>query len=221
MSDIETTIYDEAVTLLPERALFWQRTKTLFIADTHWGKAATFRASAIPVPDGGLTADLKRLSGALTRTHAEKLIVLGDLIHAEAGNRPELHRAVATWRAHHRDLKMFLIRGNHDRRAGDPPPEWDMRVLNGPTRGPNFVLMHEPVAPDSGYGLAGHLHPAVQLTGRGRQRLRLPCFWFGERIGVLPAFASFTGSATIAPGANDQVYVVTERAVLKCGRNGE
>jgi metallophosphoesterase superfamily enzyme len=43
------------------------------------------------------------------------------------------------------------------------------------------------------YVLAGHLHPGVVLGGRAHDRLRLPCFHFGPRSGVLPAFGEFTG----------------------------
>jgi metallophosphoesterase superfamily enzyme len=65
-----------------------------------------------------------------------------------------------------------------------------------------------------GYALAGHIHPAVRLTERGGQSLRLPCFWFGARVGVLPAFGAFTGSARVRPRAGDQVFVVADGEVI-------
>jgi metallophosphoesterase superfamily enzyme len=46
----------------------------------------------------------------------------------------------------------------------------------------------------SGFGLAGHLHPAVHLGGRGGDRLRRPCFLhFADGL-VLPAFGRWTGA---------------------------
>jgi hypothetical protein len=54
----------------------------------------------------------------------------------------------------------------------------------------------------------------VTLTGAGRQRLRLPCFFLGERVGVLPAFGGFTGTAVLKPTARDRVYVVADDEVL-------
>ena len=61
--------------------------------------------------------------------------------------------------------------------------------------------------------LAGHLHPCVSLAGRGFDHLRLPCFWLGDDVGVLPAFGAFTGMQAIAPGATDRVFAVADGAL--------
>lgn len=53
--------------------------------------------------------------------------------------------------------------------------------------------------------LAGHLHPGVVL---GREQLRLPCYWFGPRVGVLPAFGDSTGATAVAAGPYDRVIAV-------------
>ena len=214
MNDYIFKIQDETPHLLPERAVYWPRTQTLFIADPHFGKTATFRAHAIPLPEGDMAADLARLTQALQRTAAKQLIVLGDLLHAARGRDETVLNTFMTWRAQHMDLRIFLVRGNHDRSAGDPPEDWGIQIVNGPTPGPYFVLSHEPLEPETGYALAGHIHPAVQLTGKGRQSLKLPCFWFGAHCGVLPAFADFTGGALIKPQVGDQIFVLTETQVM-------
>lgn len=210
----ELQIADETLQLLPERALFWPRTQTLFIADPHLGKAATFRAHAIPLPEGNTAADLQRLGQAIDRTGATKLIILGDLFHTVRGRDEAVMNAMTAWRAQYAHLAIYLVRGNHDRHAGDPPPDWRIAVCDGPTPGPYWVLTHEPHEPAQGYALAGHLHPAVQLTGKGRQSLKLPCFWFGEKCGVLPAFGAFIDHGTIRPQRGDRVFVVAEDKVL-------
>ena len=210
----ELTIANETLHLLPERALYWGRAKTLFISDPHFGKAATFRAHAIPLPAGTTEAELQRLTQAIERTGAQKLIILGDLLHAAKGREGALLAAVREWRAKQADLAIYLVRGNHDRHAGDPPADWQMEMVDGPTPGPFWVLNHEPLEPENGYALVGHLHPAVQLTGKGRQSLKLPCFWFGAKCGVLPAFSAFVDHGTIQPRQGEQVFVVTENQVL-------
>ena len=58
-----------------------------------------------------------------------------------------------------------------------------------------FVLAHHPEPSASGYVLAGHLHPGVRLAGPGDLRATLPCFWFADRVGVLPVCGEFTGLA--------------------------
>ena len=49
---------------------------------------------------------------------------------------------------------------------------------------------------------------------RGRQRLKLPAFWFGPRVGVLPAFGEFTGGAVVSPRPGDRVFVVAGDQVV-------
>ena len=76
-----------------------------------------------------------------------------------------------------------------------------------------LALCHHPQPRTGAYVLAGHLHPCVVLGGRAHQRLRLPCFHFGQHVGVLPAFGAFTGMHAIRPGPGEQVYVVGDDMV--------
>lgn len=57
------------------------------------------------------------------------------------------------------------------------------------------------------YLLSGHRHPGVTL-GRGRDAATFPCFHLGPRAGVLPAFGSFTGTAAVRLGADDEAWVI-------------
>lgn len=213
-TELSIKLAGEEVTLLAERAMYWPRTSTLFIADTHWGKDAAFRASAIAVPGGTLPDDLARLDAALKQTGARRLIVLGDLLHAKKGRAPCTLDTIKAWRAAHADLDIVLVRGNHDQGAGDPPDEWEFECVDAPYHLAPFVLHHEPQQASQGYALAGHIHPAVNLSGAGRQSVKLPCFWFGRRVGVLPAFGSFTGCAAIRACQGDKVFVIAEGEVI-------
>jgi uncharacterized protein len=218
MSDAEVRLGGEEVVLLAERALFWPRAATLVAADFHWGKAATFRAAGIPVPVGATSDDLARLDAALFRTCARRLVVLGDLFHAKAGRiAAQTLAELRRWRSLRDELEIMLVRGNHDRHAGDPPDDLRINCVNAPAFVPPFVLRHEPAPSDGGYTLAGHLHPAIVLAGPGLQRERLPCFWLTPRGAVLPAFGSFTGFASVVPGPEDQIFVVAEQDVIAVG----
>src|SRR5258708_8933957 len=112
--------------------MYWPRAETLFVADTHWGKDATFRAAAIAVPGGTLRDDLDRLGIAIGRTGARRLIVLGDLLHAKKGRAPCTLDTIKAWRACHTDLDVLLVRANHDQRAGDPPHECRFHCAHSP-----------------------------------------------------------------------------------------
>ncbi|HEX2191475.1 MAG TPA: ligase-associated DNA damage response endonuclease PdeM [Longimicrobiaceae bacterium] len=215
MSDAVVELRGERLRLLPERAAFWEGTGTLLAADLHWGKAAAFRASGVAVPGGGTADDLARLSGALERTGARRLVLLGDLFHARAGRTAAVLDAARAWRARHPAVEVVLVPGNHDRHAGPPPPGLELRVVPEGTAEPPFVLAHHPEPSAAGYVLAGHLHPGVVLRGAARMRQRLPCFWLGAEVGVLPAFGGFTGLAEVRPRGGDRVWVVAGEEVVE------
>jgi DNA ligase-associated metallophosphoesterase len=195
----------------PDRTLFWADERTLVLADPHFGKADTFRAFGIPVP-GGADEPLIRLEKAVGETKAERLIVLGDFWHARPGRTDELMGRLERWKADHPALAVELVRGNHDR-AGPPPPGWG--DWHTELHDPPFVFAHYPEPSAGGYTLAGHLHPGVSLFGRGKQRLRLPAFRFGRRVGVLPAFGGFTGLAADVPRPGERVFAVADGSVVE------
>jgi metallophosphoesterase superfamily enzyme len=58
------------------------------------------------------------------------------------------------------------------------------------------------------------VHPGVRLHGAGRERARLPCFWFGPDGAVLPAFGEFTGLADVQADARDRIWVTTGEEVI-------
>jgi len=200
---VETRLGGERVVLFAERALFWPREATLFVADVHLGKAAAFRAGGVPVPRGATAADLARLSQLVARTSARRLVVLGDFLHAAAGRVPALDAAFARFRNAHPDISITVVRGNHDANAGDPPRHWRVDVVAEPHPAPPFLLCHEPARPRTGFALCGHVHPGVLLTGPAYDSVRLPCFVLGRRHAVLPAFGRLTGLALVAPEAGD------------------
>jgi len=212
--DVWASVAGEQLRLLCERAVFWERTRTLFVADPHFGKAAAFRAAGVLVPRGTTGETLSRLDTALDRTGAERIVFLGDFLHAREGRAPETLAAINDWRARWSRLAMLLVRGNHDKRAGDPPRELDMRCENAPVIEAPFVFAHHPIRSDAGYVLSGHVHPGARLSGPGRQHTRLPCFGFGSEIAVLPAFGEFTGLADIDASPGDRVWVVADGEVI-------
>lgn len=213
-SPLDVTIAGEALTLCPERAAYWIRARTLLIADPHWGKAAAFRAGAIPVPRGTTSEGLSRLDTLIERTRAERLIVLGDFLHARSGRSAQTIRTLSAWRERHSQLALVLVRGNHDRHAGDPWPELAVESVDAPLVEGPFSFVHHPVRRDDGYVVSGHLHPGVRLAGQGGLRATLPCFWFSANCAVLPAFGAFTGLAPISPSREDRVFAIADGEVV-------
>lgn len=219
--------------LHPSGAVWLPDVSALLVADLHFGKAASFRRLGVPVPEastGGtlqqlltLLDDLPRLPPPSRPTAPVQLVVLGDLLHAARGRSREMLSAVEAalpgMRGHPAapGLALHLVRGNHDAAAGDPPPHWGVALHDEPWRLGPWALCHEPQTVAGAYALAGHWHPCTVLRGPARQRLRLPCFWFGDPlahpVGVLPAFGDFTGMHPIDPRQGDRIWAVGGDAV--------
>jgi DNA ligase-associated metallophosphoesterase len=200
------------LTLLAEKAAFIAASRTLLIADAHIGKAVSFRALGVPVPRGTTTETLAALSALVDRTGARRVVFLGDFLHSARAHAAATLAAVAAWRASQRALELILVRGNHDDRAGDPPSSLGIRVVDEPLHLDGFALCHHPRPVPGAYVLAGHLHPCVGV-GRAWDHLRLPCFWLGDAIGVLPAFGAFTGMHAIRPAERDRVFAIADETV--------
>ncbi|MBI1355468.1 MAG: ligase-associated DNA damage response endonuclease PdeM [Acidobacteria bacterium] len=205
----------ERVELLAGRALWRPAASTLLIADPHWGKAATLRHANLPIPPGSTTDDLRRLSELLVSTRAERLVILGDLLHAKQGRHPETIAAVEAWRRNHAELTVALVRGNHDLRAGDPPATWRMECHDEPLRDGPFALRHVPGPEPGAYVLAGHLHPKARLWGPAGEVLKLHCFRIGPASAVLPAFSGLADGGLFQPRPDERVFVIAEDEVVE------
>lgn len=201
------------VELLPERALFWKEAGLLAVADLHWGKPESFQQHGIPLPTGVLEDDLARLSQALRVTQAQRLLLVGDLVHSRRGITPAVTERITAWRAGH-DVEMVLVRGNHDRHLKLLPPEWRMDVLEEHADEGPFRFSHHPEPATGRYSWAGHLHPVLRLSS-GADRLRLPCFHLGPSVGILPAFSAFTGGLDMKRREGERVFVIAGEAVVE------
>ena len=222
-SDGSLTIrwHGELVALLPQRAAYWARTRSLIIADPHFGKAASFRSAGIPVPGGTTASDLDRLSTVLHATGAARLIVLGDLLHARSGRAESTFRAISQWREAHALLEVVIVRGNHDKHAGDPPEDWRFRCVDGPLHELPLAFAHEPRAMRGAGVLAGHVHPGAALHDAAGLTMRVPCFLLRSDHAVLPAFGTFTGLHPVRPrrGSRDRIFAIGPGSVVEIPRS--
>jgi len=218
---ITITLQQHDLHLLPGRAVWRPKTRTLYVADLHIGKTSAFAKGGIPlsaqVLERTTVNDLARLSSLMLATGALRLIILGDLLHATAGRDPRTLALLSGWRNAHVSVEVLLIRGNHDHAAGDPPDSSGIRCVDAPFDDDGLTLLHYPTDPPTCTPtLAGHLHPAVKLSAAGGgDQARVACFWVSGGQIVLPAFGGFTGAASIAPRPGDRVFAVADDAVCE------
>ena len=213
-ASVELRCCDETLLLHPGRVLYWPARKTLFTADIHAGKEHAFARSGIPIP-GGISEDtLDLLMQLVDSCGAERLVVLGDLLHT-------IPSAEESWQAHlyrllesKAELDLQVIIGNHDslkaRHKIQLPLNWYSDIVEPP-----FVFRHQPQPDERGYVLAGHIHPVWQLSAGKRNRITAPVFWFQEHIAVLPSFGLFTGGFRVRRQHNDRLFMVGKDCVIE------
>ncbi len=217
MNDVTVEHGGQELRLNRERAVFWSSCSTLLVSDVHLGKESVFGRHGLAIPDGATSRDLDRLAELVACYRAERLVVLGDLVHATPSGDAQWPQLLSSWLTKHSELSVAVVAGNHDRRAArealDRRIEWHVAPLVEPP----FVFAHETgdALDGSGYALTGHLHPVVRLGDRRGDRLRCPVFWFRDDHAVLPAFGTFTGGYAVRPAAADRVFAVGPDDVLE------
>lgn len=173
-------------------ALWLPEERTLVVADLHLEKGSSYAARGVMLPPYDSTATLAALAAAIRRHQPARVIALGDSFHdrdAESRLAPE---TVAALRLMQQGRDWLWITGNHDpaisRAMGGESA--DSLVLAGVT------LRHEPSASESGYEIAGHLHPAAKVRMRGRA-VRRRCFALSARRCVMPAMGAYAGGLNL------------------------
>jgi len=214
-SELPLELFDERVVLRGDRSLYWPRRRWLIVADVHVGKVHSLRRDGVALPDAVFEDDLRRLGAAVRTSGAERLVILGDLVHDAHGLTPAVIDRVGAWRAM-LDVELVLVPGNHDRRVDELPPAWrvlqdDDVMVDGP-----FRFSHDR-SPGTEFNWHGHVHPSASLRG-WRDHVRLPCFVVGRNTGILPAFSALTGGGSYWHVDDANVYVIAEGHVLHSPR---
>ncbi len=212
LSEIQIEIRGSKLRLLPEKAAFLEAENALLIADLHLGKINHFRMAGIPLPSKANDENLERLINLLNQTNPSQTVFLGDLFHSYYNHEWEVLGQVLS---HYKQCAFYLVRGNHDIMSELQYQRHNIKVHEQMILG-SLLLTHELTSQidERYYNISGHLHPGIRLQGKGKQAVTLPCFYFGENQGLLPAFGSFTGLARVKAERASKIYVITDKKVL-------
>jgi len=205
-------VAEEKFELHPLKAIYWKKENTLIISDLHLGKAKHFVKAGIALPAKALEKkNLEHLNILTNHYQPSKIIFLGDLFHSvynKAWDR------FCEYTSKFPAIEFILVEGNHDFLEEKKYEEAKLRVVAELVLKP-FIFTHEPLeSQEAFYNLAGHIHPGVRLIGPAKQSNRFPCFYFGKKGGLLPAFGAFTGLMILSPKKKDQVFIVSEDEVI-------
>ncbi|MES3019126.1 MAG: ligase-associated DNA damage response endonuclease PdeM [Bacteroidota bacterium] len=205
----------QTLLLLPEKAIFWKEERILIIADIHLGKVGHFRKAGIGIPKQMEQDDLALISDLIHEYNPAKIIFLGDLFHSDMNNDWDW---LVMWRSMFKKIEMILVLGNHDILNNKFYIDLNFELHDTLNVGP-FLFSHEPLKTKAlvenvAYVICGHIHPGVTLKGSARQMLTLPCFHFGAKQAIIPAFGKFTGKVCVKNIKGDKVFAVVKNKVI-------
>jgi DNA ligase-associated metallophosphoesterase len=208
------TIRDEELILAKERAIFLPQQQLLAISDLHLGKAAHFRKAGLQVPSTIAQSDLTRLGILLERFKPKTLLINGDMFHNDLNTDVD---DFERWKVQYSSLKFVLVKGNHDKLEEKHYEKLGIEIHEPSYCTPNFCFIHDALKCQEKnlYPISGHIHPGITVVGKAKQRLKFPCFYFGNDYAIMPAFSAFTGLSLVKPKANEQVYAITPTKVVK------
>ncbi|MEQ8583179.1 MAG: ligase-associated DNA damage response endonuclease PdeM [Marinoscillum sp.] len=199
----------QSLVLSCDRSIFWEDHSALVVSDLHLGKAGHFRKHGIPVPSQIHISDLQRVNSLIERYRPQRILFLGDLFHSDQN---EEWQDFTHWSNFHSNLEQILILGNHDILDHAQYERTKVQLCEEYLHGP-FEFTHE-TRQSKAYNISGHIHPSIRLSGLARQGVTLPCFYFGQDHGLLPAFGEFTGNHPIRAKAGDQVFAIGEDLLI-------
>ena len=208
------TILNNTFLLSAERCIFWQEKKILIVSDLHLGKTGHFRKSGIAIPQAVFKEDMQRLVTQIQIFKPQQLIIIGDMFHSDANKE---HDFFLKWRDDFSGLPIHLVKGNHDILKKEWYTIANITMHTCEYVIENFVFVHDVVdctIPERDYIFSGHIHPAITISGVGKQALRFPCFYFGKQYAVLPAFGKFTGTYAIEARAGDSVFALVKQTIM-------
>ena len=207
-------IKGEELWFLPEKAIYWQKERTLILADWHLGKTEHFRKEGVYAPKNLVQADLEQMAKVIGLYEPLQIIIAGDLFHSR---RNEAWRDFSDFVERYSSIKWVLVKGNHDILPSSTYLNCGLEVHQEFLDLEPFMIQHYPEGEgktSSNYVVSGHIHPAVSI-GKGKiSRAILPCFHLRTTGLTLPAFGLFTGLETIYASKEDEVIGIAGTALM-------
>lgn len=179
----------EIFTVTNQRTLFWEKQKALVLSDIHVGKSAHFRKNGIAMPQNVLQNDLKRLSSLIAHYNPEKILIVGDLLHAGSNSEVDFF---CRWKENYNRTEFHLITGNHDRISRVVAEQLCLTSQEPVAEFGSLIFSHDCIPDHPKFQINGHIHPGIVLQNAVR-KIRLPAFACTEKQLILPAFSEFTG----------------------------
>lgn len=147
--------------------------------------------------------------------HPKRLIAVGDLFHSADNLELQLFSKI---RAGFPKMNLILVKGNHDVLEKSWYEKNNIELANGNYCLSEFNFVHDPLdipKDNQSFYFSGHLHPAISISGIGKQSLSFPCYYFTENSAILPAFSKFSGTAKVKKKKNNRIIAIVEHSLIE------
>jgi|TARA_B110000879_G_C11001032_1_gene443044 DNA ligase-associated metallophosphoesterase len=207
MKSICKTIHNQTFTFDYRKVVFWEEASILILSDVHIGKITHFRKNGISLPSSPSVNNLNSLKSAIEDYHPKEVVFLGDLFHSDYNLEWEQWLLFFKFS----NLSFKLIIGNHD--SINFKIE-NLSILKYWNKHP-FHFSHYPVKDLEIFNLCGHIHPSFVLRGKGRQKIKLPCFYISTNQLIFPSFGAFTGTHIIhLKKSADEIILISKNGLF-------
>ncbi|MBV6656146.1 MAG: ligase-associated DNA damage response endonuclease PdeM [Devosiaceae bacterium] len=198
-------------------ALYWPEERLLIVSDLHLEKGSSFARHRNHIPPYDTAVTLKQLRLLIDAYAPARVVSLGDSVHdRKAWSRlgpddqaalTQMVGAVTDW---------VWITGNHD----PEPPQGIPGLSVSDLYVGSAIFRHHPGGPvhDGATEIAGHLHPAPRVVGRGASARRPAFVTDGMRM-ILPAFGAYTGGLCLSSPAFKPLFQRQNLRAFVCGRS--
>lgn len=191
------------------RAVWLPRHHTLVVPDVHLGFSWVQRQRGQLLPIAAADGAFDRLGSLQQDYAAERIVFLGDLVHAAADiaalrqSLAELVRRLSG--ASGRKPELLLVLGNHDHRLPALLCEWNLPIRTLPWLDlGRFRLLHghepapvEALEPTGRLLIIGHEHPSLELGDGVASRVKCPAFALADDTLVVPAFSDWAAGCNL------------------------
>lgn len=206
---------------------------SLVIADLHLGYEGLMAKRGTLIPKVNLKKMLETIESALAATHADRIIVNGDIknefskVDVEEFN--ELYDFITFAKV--RNVKLTLIKGNHDNFVDRYKEPFALEIHLEHSHIGDYFFFHGEVAPKEvpkcKMMIMGHEHPTISIYNSAGRRDRIRCFLYGKYgkvpLLVLPAIGYFSTGNDVNFDSSTMLSPVFEKAkigsmrALACG----
>jgi uncharacterized protein len=188
-------------------ALFHKRQRWLAVADLHFGYEVSQRVAGNLFPLWGMQTIETRLMDLVRHYKPKHLVLLGDLVHDNAGQR-ELGSLVKRLGE---ACNVVLIAGNHDRSLAKHVELVDSWRKAG------YDFHHGHCLPERSdrVQIIGHHHPAGIVRDGAGLRLKLPAFVQQDHCWILPAFSPWAAGTEWDQTAPARIWLCSPERILR------